>query len=530
MPADPTVSPMRGVIDNYTQDLAGLDRRYQLPGSDAEHQRLAKFFQDRLDGLSGVNFDSLDQAGKVDYLLLQNRIRFEVRELEYQKKQFDLVATLLPFAEPIVALEESRRRMEKLDSENAARTLVGADSSLAKLRKDLEAKVKSNSKELPDKVLANRAAKLTDQLREVLEHWHAFYDQYDPQFSWWMREPYPKFDKALKDYAEFLRKKLAGYTDEESEPVIGDPIGRVALLDALQLEMIPYTPEELIEVAQKEFAWCDVEMKRASRDLGFGDDWHKAVDHVAQHHVAPGDQPQLIKQLADEAVKFVDDHDLVTIPPICRETWRMEMMSPQRQKIAPYFLGGEVIQVSYPTDTMSDQDKLMSMRGNNYAFCRATLFHELIPGHHLQIFMSQHYNAHRHIFQTPFLIEGWALYWEMRFWDMGFARTPEERVGMLFWRAHRCARIIFSLKFHLGQMTAQQAIDFLVDRVGHERRNATAEVRRSVSGDYGPLYQCAYMLGALQLRALHLEVVDAGKMKDAISTMPCFARTRSPLK
>jgi uncharacterized protein (DUF885 family) len=514
MPADPTVSPMRGVIDNYTQDLAGLDRRYQLPGSDAEHQRLAKFFQDRLDGLSGVNFDSLDQAGKVDYLLLQNRIRFEVRELEYQKKQFDLVATLLPFAEPIVALEESRRRMEKLDSENAARTLVGADSSLAKLRKDLEAKVKSNSKELPDKVLANRAAKLTDQLREVLEHWHAFYDQYDPQFSWWMREPYPKFDKALKDYAEFLRKKLAGYTDEESEPVIGDPIGRVALLDALQLEMIPYTPEELIEIAQKEFAWCDVEMKRASRDLGFGDDWHKAVDHVAQHHVAPGDQPQLIKQLADEAVKFVDDHDLVTIPPICRETWRMEMMSPQRQKIAPYFLGGEVIQVSYPTDTMSDQDKLMSMRGNNYAFCRATVFHELIPGHHLQIFMSQHYNAHRHIFQTPFLIEGWALYWEMRFWDMGFARTPEERVGMLFWRAHRCARIIFSLKFHLGQMTAQQAIDFLVDRVGHERRNATAEVRRSVSGDYGPLYQCAYMLGALQLRALHLEVVDAGKMKD----------------
>jgi uncharacterized protein (DUF885 family) len=192
----------------------------------------------------------------------------------------------------------------------------------------------------------------------------------------------------------------------------------------------------------------------------------------------------------------------------------MEMMTPQRQKIAPYFLGGEVIQVSYPTDTMSDQNKLMSMRGNNYAFCRATVFHELIPGHHLQIFMSQRYNAHRHIFQTPFLVEGWALYWEMRFWDMGFARTPEERVGMLFWRAHRCARIIFSLKFHLGQMSAQEAIDFLVDRVGHERRNATAEVRRSVSGEYAPLYQCAYMLGALQLRELRHEIVDAGKMKD----------------
>ena len=62
---------------------------------------------------------------------------------------------------------------------------------------------------------------------------------------------------------------------------------------------------------------------------------------------------------------------------------------------------------------------------------------------------------------------------------MGFDKTPEQKVGALFWRMHRCARIIFSLKFHMGQWSPQEAIDFLVDRVGHERDNATAEVRRS---------------------------------------------------
>src|SRR6476619_7769265 len=102
----------------------------------------------------------------------------------------------------------------------------------------------------------------------------------------------------------------------------------------------------------------------------------------------------------------------------------------------------------------------------------------------------------------------------MLLWDQNFPRSAEDRVGMLFWRAHRCARIIFSLKFHLGQMTAQQAIDFLVDRVGHERRNATAEVRRSIAGEYGPLYQAAYMLGGLQIRALRKELVDTRKMSD----------------
>jgi len=116
------------------------------------------------------------------------------------------------------------------------------------------------------------------------------------------------------------------------------------------------------------------------------------------------------------------------------------------------------------------------------------------------------------MFTTPFWIEGWALYWEFLLYSRGFPTTPEEKVGMLFWRMHRCARIIFSLSFHLGTMTPQQCIDFLVDRVGHERDNATAEVRRSFAGNYGPLYQAAYMLGGLQIRAMRKELVDSGKM------------------
>jgi uncharacterized protein (DUF885 family) len=57
-------------------------------------------------------------------------------------------------------------------------------------------------------------------------------------------------------------------------------------------------------------------------------------------------------------------------------------------------------------------------------------------------------------------------------------------------------------------------VDFLVDKVGHERDNAAAEVRRSFeSPQYQnqPLYQAAYLLGGLQLRGLRKELVD-GKL------------------
>jgi hypothetical protein len=253
-------------------------------------------------------------------------------------------------------------------------------------------------------------------------------------------------------------------------------------------------------------------MKKAAAAMGYGDDWKKALERVKEMYVEPGRQIDLVRDLQREAVDFITKRDLVTVPPLAQEVWRIEMLSPERQKVSPFFLGGEVIQVAFPTDSMAHEDKMMSMRGNNVHFARATVHHEMIPGHHLQQFMTARYNSHRRSFSTPFWNEGWALYWEMLLWDLDFARTPEDRVGMLFWRTHRAARIIFSLKFHLGQMTPQESIDFLVDRVGHERANATAEVRRSFNGTYSPLYQVAYMIGGLQFRALHKDLVGSGKM------------------
>jgi hypothetical protein len=248
--------------------------------------------------------------------------------------------------------------------------------------------------------------------------------------------------------------------------------------------------------------------------MGFGDDWKAALEKVKNLYVEPGKQPDLIRDLAHEAEQYVEKHDLITVPPLAKEMWRMQMMSPQRQKVNPFFTGGEMISVSYPTDTMDHDDKMMSMRGNNIHFSRATVFHELIPGHHLQGFMNARYNSHRGAFRTAFWSEGWSLYWEMLLWDRGFQRSPEDRVGMLFWRMHRAARILFSLRFHLGEWTPQQCIDFLVDRVGHERANAEAEVRRSFNGSYPPLYQLAYMMGGLQFKALHAELVERGGMSD----------------
>ena len=219
----------------------------------------------------------------------------------------------------------------------------------------------------------------------------------------------------------------------------------------------------------------------------------------------------MILRLYNESVDFLKKKDLITIPPMAEETWGMIMMTPERQLVNPFFTGGADISISYPTNTMSEDDRLMSMRGNNPHFSRATVHHELIAGHNLQAFMNSRYRTYRN-FGTPFWTEGWALYWELILWDLKFPQSAEDRIGMLFWHMHRCARIIFSLNYHMGKWTPQQCIDFLVDRVGHERANAEGEVRRSFVGRYPPLYQLAYLTGGRQFYALKKELVDGGKM------------------
>jgi uncharacterized protein (DUF885 family) len=300
----------------------------------------------------------------------------------------------------------------------------------------------------------------------------------------------------------------------DSSGISGQPIGEDRLQMELAAEMIAYSPEELVGLAEQEYVWCQREIKKAAKEMGFGDDWQAAVEKVKTLHVAPGEQPGLIRDLAHEAIDYLQANQLVTIPELARETWRMQMMSPERQLVSPFFLGGEVILVSFPTLTMRHEDKLQSLRGNNIHFARATVHHELIPGHHLQGFMNSRYRSYRQLFKTPFWLEGWALYWEFRLYDRGFPSTPEDRVGFLVWRSHRCARIIFSLNFHLGRMRPQECIDLLVERVGFEPNNAAAEVRRSLGDGYGPLYQAAYMLGGVQFRSLYQEFVVSGKMTE----------------
>jgi hypothetical protein len=521
-------SEMHDLMVQYNADMGSVTRFYtttslgggggrggqQLAGynSPERRDRMLKLIASYEKKMVELNFDKMSIYGKVDYILFKRVVDDAKDKLIAEQKEYDKISRLLPFSDNIYNLEKPRRRGLNVNGEEVAKQMNEINKSVLKAKMDLQ-------KEDPiDSKLAALAIEALRGLQGSLKSEFDFYNGYDPLFSWWVPKTYSELDSSLGAYATAIRgkgKNMDAKPKDDGSGILGISVGRDELVRQLNREYIPYTPEELITIANKEFAYCDAELLKASREMGFGDNWKAAQEKVKNTYLPPGKQPQEMFELYKQSVDFLKKNDLITIPELSEETWRMIMMSPERQLVNPFFTGGETLSISYPTNTMGYEEKLMSMRGNNPAFSRATVHHELIAGHHLQGYMTARNKIYRRELlgtNTPFWVEGSALYWELLLWDLKFPKTPEDRIGMLFWRMHRCARIIFSLNFHLGNWTPKQCVDFLVDRVGFEKANAEGEVRRSFVGSYPPLYQLAYMTGGMQLYAMKKELVDSKKM------------------
>lgn len=505
----PQTSTLPNFMTQYSADLGALNRLHTFSESPTRHTALLDYYSQAEKDLAAIPFNQLSPADRADWLLMQLELDEKRQEVQLSQTRLAEIQPLIPFLTELSKFHDHRISRTLPQPEQFAAELAQLERAVTQATQSI-----SNEETRPQfqDFHGQRAVAATNSARRALNNWYDHFAGYDPLFTWWCKKPVQQVDAALEKHRAVLTEI---YVKPAEDKITGDPVGREELVRALRREMIDYTPEELITIAENELKWVDKEFAKAAQDLGYGDNWRAALEHVKTLHEKPGDQPKLIRELADEAIDYLEKHNLLTIPPLAKEVWRMDMMSPERQKVSPFFLGGETIIISFPTDEMTHEEKLMSLRSNNRYFAKATVHHELIPGHHMQFYMTSRHNTHRNgVTGTPFWIEGWALYWEFLLYQRKFAATPEERVGFLFWRKHRCARIIFSLKYHLGQMTTDECVKMLTDVVGHEQSTAEGEVRRSFNGTYPPLYQAAYMLGALQLWEIRRELVLTGKIPE----------------
>ncbi|KAA6433731.1 DUF885 domain-containing protein [Agrococcus sediminis] len=85
-----------------------------------------------------------------------------------------------------------------------------------------------------------------------------------------------------------------------------------------------------------------------------------------------------------------------------------------------------------------------------------TVYHEGVPGHHLQIAQATYNRKQLNLWRRAFAgtsghAEGWALYAERLMESLGYLDDPADRLGMLDGQRMRAARVVLDIGVHLGK-------------------------------------------------------------------------------
>lgn len=136
-------------------------------------------------------------------------------------------------------------------------------------------------------------------------------------------------------------------------------------------------------------------------------------------------------------------------------------------RIAPSQTGG--IYYTGPSDDFSRPGRMWwSVPAGTEDFAtwqeRTTVFHEGVPGHHLQVgmqtFLREELNSWRRLCcWVSGHGEGWALYAERLMAELGFQEDPGDRFGMLDSQRLRAARVVLDIGAHLGKPRPAELVD-----------------------------------------------------------------------
>lgn len=167
---------------------------------------------------------------------------------------------------------------------------------------------------------------------------------------------------------------------------------------------------------------------------------------------------------------------------------------------------------------------------NRYLWGMETLYlHEAVPGHHFQISLAQENEslpAFMRFGGNTAFVEGWGLYAETLYPELGVETDPYQRMGGLNDEMLRAMRLVVDTGLHAKGWGRDQAIRYMLDNSPMPETDAIAEVERYIAM---PGQALAYKIGQLTIsrlkaqaqaalgnrfdpRAFHAAVLDTGSL------------------
>jgi uncharacterized protein (DUF885 family) len=315
-----------------------------------------------------------------------------------------------------------------------------------------------------------------------------------------------QIDPALHRYRTFLAdeylphaRKTAGVASLPS----GEACYRAALRYYTSLDL---DPREVHELGVRRLAELEGEMK-----------------DIAQRSFGTSDVPALLQKLkTDPQYTYRDKDDITkqTEAALARARAAMPqafglqpkadfVLAPipsyQEKAASPYYLGA-ALDGSRPAEyRVRYYEPTKQSRANGEAIA----FHEVIPGHHLQVTIAHERSMLPSI--ARFLIlsgysEGWGLYAERLADELHLYSGDVERLGMLSLAALRAVRLIVDTGMHVQGWDRQKAIDMMMQHTTFNADQSAAEIDRYIAW---PGQAASYMIGEREITRLREQAKQA---------------------
>jgi uncharacterized protein (DUF885 family) len=316
---------------------------------------------------------------------------------------------------------------------------------------------------------------------------------------------------ALDGYTAWLKASLDGGTDDWA---LGreryDQLVELRAFDGLDADAILEIGEEQLESNRSARA-------AAAREIDPDADEAAVIDRIKSDH--PGSFEEALDAYRDVMVRgrrYLVEKGIVTVP----DDERIDVIpTPEYLRnvipFAAYFSppkfdpnpkGIYIITPSVGNDPNA-------MREHNFSSISNTSIHEAYPGHHLQLAVAnRHPSLTRLLADAPEFVEGWGMYSEQMMREEGFDDAANFRLNMHTDAIWRACRIILDVRMHRGEISVDEATDFIVEHTNFERPNAHAEAQWYT---YRPTYPLSYLLGRTLLLSLRAD--EQRRLGDAFS-------------
>ena len=303
---------------------------------------------------------------------------------------------------------------------------------------------------------------------------------------------------ALDAYETWLDDSLAGATDEW-------PLGRERYDELVRLRGFgDLDADAILEIGWDQLRTNADGRRAAARELDPDADLATVIERLKADHPATfGEALEGYKDVMARSRAYLIEHKIASVPDdevidVIATPEYLRSVMPFAAYFSPARFDADQRGIYVVTPAVDDDPN--AMLEHYWASISNTSIHEAYPGHHLQLAVAaKHPSLTRMLTEAPEFVEGWGMYSEQMMREEGFDAGPAFRTAMYTDAVWRACRIILDVRMHRGELTPDEATDFLVEHTSFEHANARAEVRRYT---YTPGYQLSYLLGKVLILGL----------------------------